>query len=254
MLVVVSPAKKLNMQSTPSVASSRPLFSKNVDELVSNMQKFSVDELKNTMGLSDKLAKLNFDRFAAFGTQEKKPAVFAFDGDTYQGLDATSLDDSDLEFAQTRLRILSGLYGLLRPLDAIEPYRLEMGSKLEVGQASSLYKYWGSSLAKKLNEQAKETRSSALVNCASQEYFGAVDTSALPLQVITPVFKEERDGRARIVSFFAKKARGAMARFIVQNRLKDPDALQQFDAGGYRYRPDESTPLAPIFIRDYPES
>tara|TARA_B100000073_G_scaffold340843_1_gene341247 strand:+ start:1424 stop:2185 length:762 start_codon:yes stop_codon:yes gene_type:complete len=252
MLVVVSPAKKLNMQSMPSVASSRPLFSKNVDELVSNMQKFSVDELKNTMGLSDKLAKLNFDRFAAFGSQEKKSAVFAFDGDTYQGLDATSLDDSDLEFAQTRLRILSGLYGLLRPLDAIEPYRLEMGSKLEVGQASSLYKYWGSSLAKKLNEQAKETKSSALINCASQEYFNAVDLNALELKVVTPMFLERKDGKVKMVSFFAKKARGMLARFAIKNRLTEPGQLTDFDYGGYIFSSEDSDNSKLVFTRPYP--
>ena len=164
------------------------------------------------------------------------------------------MDDDDITWAQNHLRILSGLYGLLRPLDAIEPYRLEMGSRLKTAHGVSLYEYWGSKLAAALGKQAAATESNALVNCASQEYFGAVDTSALSLQVITPVFKEERDGRARIVSFFAKKARGAMARYIVQNRLKDPDALQSFDSGGYRYRPDESTPSAPVFIRDYPES
>ena len=252
MLVVVSPAKKLNMQLTSSSALSQPLFSKNVDELVSNVQKLSVDELKNTMGLSDKLAKLNFDRFAAFGTQDKKSAVFAFDGDTYQGLDATSLDDSDLEFAQTRLRILSGLYGLLRPLDAIEPYRLEMGSKLEVGQASSLYKYWGSSLAKKLNEQAKETRSSALVNCASQEYFNAVDLNALKLKVVTPIFLERKDGKAKMVSFLAKKARGMLARFAIKKRLTEPSQLTDFDYGGYIFSPDDSDDTKLVFTRPYP--
>ena len=252
MLVVVSPAKKLNMQSMPSVASSRPLFSKNVDELVSNMQKFSVDELKNTMRLSDKLAKLNFDRFAAFGSQEKKSAGFAFDGDTYQGWDATSLDDSDLEFAQTRLRILSGLYGLLRPLDAIEPYRLEMGSKLEVGQASSLYKYWGSSLAKKLNEQAKETKSSALINCASQEYFNAVDLNALELKVVTPMFLERKDGKVKMVSFFAKKARGMLARFAIKNRLTEPGQLTDFDYGGYIFSSEDSDNSKLVFTRPYP--
>ena len=159
-----------------------------------------------------------------------------------------------MAWAQNHLRILSGLYGLLRPLDAIEPYRLEMGSRLKTTHGGSLYEYWGSKLAEALSTQAAATDSNALVNCASQEYFGAVDTSVLSLPVITPVFKEQRDGRARIVSFFAKKARGAMARYIVQNRLKDPDALQHFDAGGYRYRPDESTPSAPVFIRDYPKN
>ena len=167
-------------------------------------------------------------------------------------MDATSLDDSDLEFAQTRLRILSGLYGLLRPLDAIEPYRLEMGSKLEVGQASSLYKYWGSSLAKKLNEQAKETKSSALVNCASQEYFNAVDLNALELKVVTPMFLERKDGKVKMVSFFAKKARGMLARFAIKNRLTEPGQLTDFDYGGYIFSSEDSDNSTLVFTRPYP--
>ncbi|HAO58146.1 MAG TPA: peroxide stress protein YaaA, partial [Alphaproteobacteria bacterium] len=173
-------------------------------------------------------------------------------GDTYQGLEAQSLDADDMAWAQTHLRILSGLYGVLRPLDEIEPYRLEMGSKLKTGRGASLYDYWGSDIANALCEQAQETGASALVNCASQEYFGAVDQAALSLPVITPVFKELKDGRARIVSFFAKKARGAMARHIIQTRAQDRDAIKDFTAGGYRYQPDQSTPEAPVFLRDYP--
>ena len=254
MLVVVSPAKKLNMQSPSHQMSSRPIFSQNAGELVSKMQALSVDELKKTMGLSEKLAKLNFDRFASFGSQEKKSAVFAFDGDTYQGLDAGSLDETDLEFAQDRLRILSGLYGLLRPLDAIEPYRLEMGSKLEIEEVPSLYKYWGSALAKKLNEEAKEIQCNTLVNCASQEYFNAVDLKALELDVVTPVFLERKDGKAKMVSFFAKKARGMLARFAIKNRVTDPRQLLDFDYGGYKFSSDDSDHSKLVFTRPYPSS
>ena len=254
MLVVISPAKKLDMDSSYSHTPTQPVFLDHAQELAEVARGLSHDDIRSLMGLSDTLAQLNVERFANFGTQPEKPAALSFAGDTYQGLEAQSLDYDDMAWAQNHLRILSGLYGLLRPLDAIEPYRLEMGSRLKTAHAGSLYEYWGSKLAEALGAQAAATESNVLVNCASQEYFGAVDTSALSLPVITPFFKEGRDGRARIVSFFAKKARGAMARYIVQNRLKDPDALHQFNAGGYRYRPDESTPSEPVFIRDYPES
>jgi cytoplasmic iron level regulating protein YaaA (DUF328/UPF0246 family) len=155
-------------------------------------------------------------------------------------------------WAQNHLRILSGLYGILRPLDAIEPYRLEMGSRLKTSQGTSLYDYWGQQLSKALNEQAAATKSNVLVNCASQEYFGAVDLSALTPQVITPVFMEYKAGKAKIVSFFAKKARGAMARYIIQNRLTQSDDLKGFDSGGYSYQPDQSDAHKWVFLRDYP--
>lgn len=254
MLVVISPAKKLDMDPSYTYTPTQPVFLDHAQELAEVARGLSHDGIRSLMGLSDTLAKLNVERFANFGTQPQKPAALSFAGDTYQGLEAKSLNDDDMAWAQNHLRILSGLYGLLRPLDAIEPYRLEMGSRLKTSHGVSLYEYWGSKLAEALCTQAAKTDSNALVNCASQEYFGAVDASALSLPVITPIFKEERDGSAKIVSFFAKKARGAMARYIIQNRLKDPEALQQFDSGGYRYRPNESSSSAPVFIRDYPES
>tara|TARA_B100001123_G_scaffold446385_1_gene600659 strand:- start:1878 stop:2642 length:765 start_codon:yes stop_codon:yes gene_type:complete len=252
MLVVVSPAKKLNMQPIDEVAASEPFFSKNVSELVGFAKELSVEKLQKTMGLSQNLAELNFARFAAFGTQEKKPAILAFNGDTYQGLNAESLSKQDLDWAQNYLRILSGLYGLLRPLDAIEPYRLEMGSKLEIGGEKSLYGYWGSKLADALNEQAGESGTNLLVNCASQEYFNAIDTDSLQLNVITPVFLETKGNKARVISFFAKKARGMMARFIVQNRLTKMDSLKKFEEGGYKFDPDQSDDEKLIFSRPHP--
>ena len=252
MLVVISPAKKLNMSPANDVVATRPAFLDNAMELARVARGLSHDDIRSLMGLSDSLAQLNTERFASFGTQDRKPAALSFAGDTYQGLEAQSLDADDMAWAQTHLRILSGLYGVLRPLDEIEPYRLEMGSRLKTDRGTSLYEYWGSDIANALGEQAQATGATALVNCASQEYFGAVDQAALSLPVITPVFKELKDGRARIVSFFAKKARGAMARFIVQTRAQDPDAIQDFTAGGYRYQPGQSTPEAPVFLRDYP--
>ena len=207
------------------------------------------------MDLSDDLARLNRDRYRAFSDDPAadvtRPAALAFAGDTYQGLEATSLDAEELAWAQDHLRILSGLYGVLRPLDAIQAYRLEMGSKLKTRRGKNLYEYWRDQLSKTLNAQGQEIGSDVLVNCASQEYFGAVDPKALNLRVITPVFMEDKGGTPKIVSFFAKKARGAMARYIIQHRLTDPKGLLDFDTGGYEYRPDLSDEDKPVFLRPY---
>jgi len=250
MLVVISPAKKLNMQPLPTIEPTQPLFGQEADDLAHVMQKLSIDELQSLMGISANLAKLNADRFASFGAQNKKPAALAFAGDTYQGLEAATLEPEDLAWAQNHLRVLSGLYGVLRPLDAIEPYRLEMGSRLATAWGKSLYQYWGSKIACAISDQAVATNSSLLVNCASREYFDAVDLHSLTLPVVTPVFLENQNGKAKIVSFHAKKARGAMARFIVQNRLKGRAELQDFNAGGYRYQPDRSDADNLVFMRD----
>jgi cytoplasmic iron level regulating protein YaaA (DUF328/UPF0246 family) len=240
------------MQPVDGLKSTEPAFSRNAVELAAIARDLSLDDLQSLMGLSTNLAQLNADRFAAFGSQDRKAAALAFAGDTYQGLEATSLDPDEMVWAQNHLRILSGLYGILRPLDAIEPYRLEMGSRLKTSQGASLYDYWGQQLSEALNEQAAATKSNVLVNCASQEYFGAVDLSALTPQVITPVFMEYKAGKAKIVSFFAKKARGAMARYIIQNRLTQSDDLKGFDSGGYSYHPDQSDAHKWVFLRDYP--
>jgi len=250
MLVVISPAKKLNMQPLPTIEPTQPLFGREAYELARVMQKLSLDELQSLMGISTNLAKLNADRFASFGAQDKKPAALAFAGDTYQGLEAATLEPEDMAWAQNHLRVLSGLYGVLRPLDAIEPYRLEMGSQLATARGKSLYHYWGSKIAGALNEQAAATNSNLLVNCASKEYFCAIDLASLTLPVVTPVFLENQNGKAKIVSFYAKKARGAMARFIVQNQVKNRAELQEFSAGGYRYQPNQSNSDKLVFMRD----
>ncbi len=249
MLVVVSPAKKLDMTPAEGVAATRPAFAEEAETLAETASGLSQDDLKRLMGISDNLAKLNADRFRAFGEMEEKPAVLAFAGDTYQGLEARSLDPEELDWAQDHLRILSGLYGVLRPLDAIQPYRLEMGSRLRTERGKNLYAFWGSKITHALNAQASEIGTDVLVNCASQEYFGAVDADALRLRVITPVFMEEKAGGPKIVSFYAKKARGAMARFIIQHRLSDPEALKDFDIGGYRYAEELSETDKPAFLR-----
>jgi len=249
MLVVVSPAKKMNMDPVEGVTATRPAFQAQADELAKVAQGLSVDDLQKLMKISENLAKLNRDRFNDFGEMEEKPAALAFAGDTYQGLEAASLDADEMAWAQDHFRILSGLYGVLRPLDAIEPYRLEMGSRLKTDKGKTLYDYWGDTIAKALNDHAKAVNADVLINCASQEYFGAVDLSALNLRVITPVFMEEKPGGPKIVSFYAKRARGAMARYIIQRRLTDPEALTEFDTGGYRYVPDMSEADKPVFVR-----
>ena len=256
MLVVVSPAKKLMMDQAEGPAAdmavTEPQFSSRADELAAVARKLTTDELQGLMSISENLAVLNAERFAAFGRQDKKPAALAFAGDTYQGLEAQTLEAHELSYAQDHLRILSGLYGVLRPMDAIEAYRLEMGSKLQTDKGKSLYEYWGADIAAALMAQITATKAEAIVNCASQEYFGAVDTRKLTVPVVTPVFKEVKEGQAKIVSFFAKKARGAMARYMVQNQVKTMAALKDFAVGGYRYEADLSDATSLVFLREQP--
>ncbi|MEO1638728.1 MAG: peroxide stress protein YaaA [Pseudomonadota bacterium] len=256
MLVVVSPAKSLDMdpvEITPTV----PAFQEDAVRLSKTARNLTLKDLKGLMDISDDLARLNRDRFKAFAAEPAadavKPAALAFNGDTYQGLEAKTLTEDDLAWAQDHLRILSGLYGLLRPLDAIQPYRLEMGSRLKTRRGKSLYDYWGDTLAKALNAQAEAVDTDTLINCASQEYFGAADRKALKLQVITPTFMEIKDDKPRIVSFFAKRARGAMARYVVENRLTAAEEIKGFTSGGYAYDADLSEGNKWVFVRDYPE-
>ena len=256
MLTVISPAKRLDEhpRALPAgLSATEPAFGADAARLARIARDLSVDDLRALMDISEPLARLNRDRFAAFkskpGPDAVKPAAFCFDGDTYAGLEAKTLDADALRWAQDHLRILSGLYGLLRPLDLIQPYRLEMGSKLANPKGPDLYAYWGRKLARALNEQAEAVGTTTLVNCASNEYFHAVDRKALKLRLITPTFLEVKAGEAKIVSFFAKKARGAMARFIAEHRLTDPADIAAFSSGGYALDPQRSTPDAPVFLR-----
>ncbi|APX13316.1 peroxide stress protein YaaA [Tateyamaria omphalii] len=255
MLVVISPAKRLDWAER-DVAMTAPAMQDDAVRLVRTARNLTLGKLKSLMDLSDDLARLNRDRFQAFedapAEDVTRPAMLAFAGDTYQGLDAETLSQAETEYAQDHLRILSGLYGLLRPLDAIQPYRLEMGSRLKTRRGTSLYDYWRTDLAKALNAQAEETGSDMLVNCASQEYFGAVPEKALKLNLITPAFMEDKGQGPKIVSFFAKRARGAMARHIIQNRVTDLDGVRSFNSVGYVYRPDLSSDAKPVFVRPYP--
>ncbi|WP_120634756.1 peroxide stress protein YaaA [Ruegeria sp. EL01] len=254
MLVVISPAKRLDWAERDEKA-TEPAFQDDAIRLSKTARNLTLGDLKKLMDLSDDLARLNRDRYRVFsedpGSDQTRPAALAFAGDTYQGLEAASLDADEMAWAQDHLRILSGLYGILRPLDAIQAYRLEMGSRLKTRRGKNLYEYWRDQLSKALNAQANKIDSNILVNCASQEYFGAVDPKALKLRTITPVFMEDKAGTPKIVSFFAKKARGAMARYVIQHRLTDPKGLLDFDTGGYAYRPDLSEENKPVFVRPY---
>ncbi|MCH2094150.1 MAG: peroxide stress protein YaaA [Rhodobacteraceae bacterium] len=252
MLVVISPAKRLDW-SESEVAMTEPEFGADAVRLARTARNLTLGGLRDLMHLSDDLARLNRDRFRNFSETPDhhitRPAALAFAGDTYQGLEAASLDAEEMRWAQDHLRILSGLYGVLRPLDAIQPYRLEMGSRLKTRRGKSLYEYWRDQIALSLRAQAKALGTDVLINCASQEYFGAVPLGTLKLRVVTPQFLEGKPGGPKMVSFYAKQARGAMARYVVQHRLSDPSAISEFDTGGYRYRPDLSAPDTPVFVR-----
>ncbi|WP_300584420.1 peroxide stress protein YaaA [Marivita sp.] len=256
MLVVISPAKRLDW-SERDVPMTTPVFQDDANRLATSARNLTLGNLKALMDLSDDLAKLNRDRFRAFedapSDSDLRPAALAFAGDTYQGLEAETLDADEMRWAQNHLRILSGLYGVLRPLDGIQAYRLEMGSRLKTRRGGNLYDYWRDQISKELKAQASELGTDTLINCASQEYFGAVPPKPLGLRIVTPAFMEDKgDGKGpKIVSFFAKKARGSMARFVIQRRLTEPEGILDFDLGGYAYREDLSEPDKPVFVRPY---
>lgn len=258
MLVVISPAKRLDIKAASSPNETLPAFQDAANDLAGYGRDLSVADLQKLMGISENLARLNAGQFASFAEastpENAKQAALFFAGDTYAGLEAASLDEEQMGWAQQHLRILSGLYGVLRPRDLIQPYRLEMGSRLKTARGKNLYEYWGDRLSKSLNEAADLVGTNVLVNCASVEYFGAVDLDALSLRIITPVFMEEKAGTPKIVSFFAKKARGAMARFMIEHRITDPEGLKDFDTGGYRFNVEMSDIDRPVFLRDYPEA
>lgn len=252
MLVVTSPAKKLDWAARDQEM-TWPALHDDAVELAEVAREQSVADLMKLMHISEDLARLNYTRFQDFAadpkTEATRPAALAFAGDTYQGLEASSLERDEMAWAQEHFRILSGLYGVLRPLDALQPYRLEMGSRLKNPRGKNLYEFWGSRISEALNAQADAVGAEVLVNCASQEYFGAVDLAALKLRVVTPVFMEDKNGTPKVVSFYAKRARGAMTRFIIQHRLTDAAALKDFDVGGYAYQPQMSEPDKPVFLR-----
>ena len=257
MLTVVSPAKALDFKPAPAgLPATQPALMAQTRELMKTARRLTPTDLAGLMGLSDKLAQLNRDRFRAFRlthtADNAKQAALAFAGDTYRGLDAATLDGDDLVWAQERLRILSGLYGLLRPLDLIQPYRLEMGTRLATGRGESLYDFWGDRIARALNGALAGHESRTVVNAASIEYFSAVKRERLKARVVTPVFREERDGVARTISFSAKAARGMIARFAIRRRIDRPEGLKDFAEAGYRFRPELSDEATYVFLRPAP--
>jgi len=236
MITLISPAKTLDLSTTEFPVHSFPDFQKETFELVRIMQKKSIQDLQSLMGISENLAVLNKQRYVDFQkkieTQNSKQALLAFKGDVYMQIDVENYSKEDFEFAQERLRILSGLYGLLKPLDLIQPYRLEMGIRLENKNGKNLYEFWGTRIAKAINEVAK---GETLVNLASHEYFKAVDQKILESKVITPIFQEYRNGKYEIIGLFAKKARGMMVNHIIKNRINDPELLKTFNESNYEW-------------------
>lgn len=251
MLLLLSPAKRLDLSEAPSPPPTAPRFASEAEALADALRGRSASEIGGMMRLSDDLARLNQERFAAFGTQAKTPAILAFAGDVYRGLDARTLGLDGLARAQERLRILSGLYGLLRPLDAIEPYRLEMGTKLRVGDAADLYGYWGDRIARAVEADLVPHTDPVVVNLASNEYAKA----ALPhvsARVVTPVFREVKDGQARTLALYAKLARGLMARWVVDEGIERAGDLRGFDREGYRFDAAQSDADRLVFTRPQP--
>lgn len=253
MLILLSPAKKLHADPTWTGALTQPRLLDHAQELMGVARELSVDDLKSLMHISDNLAELNHARFQSmsvpFTPENAQPAVLSFAGDVYVGLDAASLDADAMAWAQEHVRILSGLYGALRPLDLMQAYRLEMGSKLKNERGGNLYAFWKEVLAPHLKA---EPGSDVVLNLASNEYSKAVDFKALGARVITPVFKEVKDGKSRVISFFAKKARGRMARWAIEQRVQDVQALQDFDWDGYAFVEALSTRNKWVFERPQP--
>ncbi|PJE53482.1 peroxide stress protein YaaA [Marinomonas sp. BSi20584] len=255
MKFLISPAKTLDLTSPPSIDTfSVPELLDESKELIDTIKPYSPADIASLMKLSDKLATLNVSRYQEWQKEHTKdnsrPAIYTFMGDVYTGLDAYSLNESDMKYTQESLRILSGLYGLLKPLDLMQAYRLEMGTSLKNDKGSNLYQFWGDIIVDKINETLEEGE--LLVNLASNEYFKAVNKKKLTSPLISPNFLDEKNGKFKVISFYAKKARGLMARYLIENRCETLDELKAFDLAGYRYDPQQSTKDTPMFIR--PES
>ncbi len=255
MLTVISPAKNLDYESpVPLKKATKASMLDDSQVLVDQLKTLAPHKIAKLMGVSDKLATLNFDRYQAwqlpFTAKNARQAVYAFNGDVYAGLRAYSMSEADMAFAQEHLRILSGLYGLLRPLDRIQAYRLEMGTQLRTQAGKDLYAYWGDRITQQLNKQIKKSGSQVLVNLASNEYFKVIKPNLLGAEVIHPVFKDLKQGEYKIISFFAKKARGRMSAYIIKNQIKDASEIKGFDWDGYRYNPSLSQGSKWVFTRD----
>ena len=256
MIVLIAPAKRLDYDSDLSVEDfSIAEHLKESKKLIKELQKKSPEDLSSLMGLSENLSILNFERNMNWQVPKKpsnevRQAIFAFKGDVYVGLDSETLSKSDIKYAQKNLAILSGLYGLLKPLDLMYPYRLEMGTKMKNENGKNLYEFWGNKITTSINALAKKNNSKGIINLASVEYFSSVKTENLDLPVYSPVFKDFKNGKYKIISFFAKKARGSMARFVIQNKIKNPTDLNKFNLDGYKFSAKDSSEYSPVFLRN----
>lgn len=240
MLIVISPAKTLDYETPPKTkVFTNPDYLDYSQKLINRLRNFSSLDISELMKVSAKIADLNFNRYESwkkpFTEKNAKQAVLAFKGDVYTGLDAETFKADDFKFAQKHLRVLSGLYGLLRPLDLMQPYRLEMGTKLKTDAGKNLYEFWGSDITEGLNKQLKKIKSDTLINLASNEYFKSVKPKELNAEIITPAFKEFKNGEYKMIGIYAKKARGLLSRYIIQNKLKDPEEIKLFNEEGYKF-------------------
>ena len=254
MLILLSPAKTLDFK-TPSSTNicTKPDFLDLSQCLINGLSKLRVDEVGSLMGLSEKLAQLNYDRFQKWSKEHRKnsskQAITAFKGDVYGGLKAWNFNQTDFEYAQKHLRILSGLYGILKPLDLIQPYRLEMGTVYANPAGKDLYAFWGDHLAKSISQDLTKNKSQTIINLASLEYSKAANFKNVDADIVSPVFKDEKNGNFKIISFYAKRARGLMARFIILNKIKNINELEAFHLEGYRHSPESSKDNEPVFLR-----
>lgn len=253
MLLLISPAKTLDFDKTDLKKKTKLRFLPESQELIDVLKQKSASDLKSLMKVSDNIANLNVERYHNFQTpfslKNAKQAILAFRGDVYTGLDADSFDDADLAFAQDHLRILSGLYGLIRPLDLMQPYRLEMGTKLQNDAGKNLYQFWDDKITKTINKDVKKSKAKAIINLASKEYFSAVQPKLLQADLYNVQFKEEKNGQFKIVAFFAKKARGMMCNYIIKNKLTEPEHLIGFDMDRYVYNEELSSERDLVFTR-----
>ncbi|ANI99377.1 hypothetical protein A8O14_04270 [Polynucleobacter wuianus] len=254
MLIVLSPAKSLDYKTPAKVKSfTLPEFVSESAKLIADLKKLAPQDVAKLMGLSDQLATLNVGRYRdwskKFTAENSKPAIYAFDGDVYDGFDVKTLNAKAVDFAQDHVRILSGLYGALRPLDLMQAYRLEMGTSFKNARGKDLYAFWGSRVTDSLKKVLDKQKKPVLLNLASEEYFKVLQPKELGCPVIAPVFQDAKDGKYKIISFYAKRARGLMARYVVENRITDPADLKGFNLDGYKYYATESKPDKPIFRR-----
>lgn len=254
MIIVISPAKSLDYESPVRIRKfTQPEFLEESSKLIDGLKQLNPEQISELMNISANLGELNYSRYAnwtvPFDKKNARQAIFAFRGDVYLGLKAEQFSSADLNFAQKHLRILSGLYGVLKPLDLMQAYRLEMGTQFKNGHGSNLYQFWGSRLTEHLNETISTHRSNVLINLASNEYFSSIKPKEISGRIVTPVFKDYSNGEYKVLSFFAKKARGAMSAYIIKNRIRSPRALIDFNEDGYQYSANDSSIDKPVFLR-----